>query len=273
MSSESMASAQSVKPQQRPGAAWVISDALVLIKRSMLHIIKNMDQLLSVALMPIMFLLLFRYVFGGAIETGGTTYVNFLIAGILVQTAAFGSTYTAIGVTTDLQRGIIDRFRSLPMFSAAVLVGHTVSDLVRNTISSIVMILVGLLVGFRPEANVWEWIVVFGILMLFTFAISWLSAILGLFAKTIEAVQWMTFVIVFPLTFASSAFVPTEGMPTVLRVFAENQPVTQVINAIRALLVGTPIGDYGWLSVVWCTGILLFSIPVAAIVFRRRSAK
>ena len=160
----------SVQPEKRSKLAWAISDALVLIKRSILHIVKNMDQLLSVAFQPIMFMLLFRYVFGGAIETGGTTYVNFLVAGILVQTAAFGSTYTAIGVATDLQRGIIDRFKSLPMRSSAVLIGHTVSDLVRNTISSIIMIGVALLVGFRPDANVQEWAMALGILLLFTFA-------------------------------------------------------------------------------------------------------
>jgi ABC-2 type transport system permease protein len=273
MDGESVMKAQSVAPQQRSRLYWVFSDSWMLIKRSMLHIVKNMDQLLSVAFMPIMFLLLFRYVFGGAIETGGTTYVNFLIAGILVQTAAFGSTYTAIGISTDLQRGIIDRFRSLPMFSAAVLVGHTVSDLVRNTISAVIMILVGLLVGFRPTASVAEWLMVFGILMLFTFAFSWLSAIMGLFAKTIEGVQWLTFVLVFPLTFASSAFVPTEGMPTVLRLFAEHQPVTQVIDSIRALLVGTPMGNSGWLAVVWSVGILLVFVPLAAFIFRRRTVK
>jgi ABC-2 type transport system permease protein len=265
--------ATSVKPLQRPKIYWAFSDSMVLIKRSMLHIIKNMDQLLSVAFMPIMFLLLFRYVFGGAIDTGGTTYVNFLIAGILVQTAAFGATYTAIGVATDLQRGIIDRFRSLPMFNSAVLIGHTVSDLVRNTISAIIMVLVGLLVGFRPEASALDWLLVFAILMLFTFAFSWLSAILGLLAKTIEGVQWLTFVLVFPLTFASSAFAPTESMPGWLQAFVNNQPVTHVIDAIRALLVGEPIGNAGWLAIVWCVGIIIVSIPLASYIFRRRSLK
>lgn len=262
---------EAVKPEKRSQWRWAISDSLVLIKRSMLHIVKNMDQLLSVAFQPIMFMLLFRYVFGGAIDTGGTTYVNFLVAGILVQTAAFGSTYTAIGVATDLQRGIIDRFRSLPMRSSAVLVGHTVADLVRNTISSIVMILVGLAVGFRPTASVAEWALMFGILLLFTFAMSWLSAILGLMAKSVEAVQWVSFVFIFPLTFASSAFVPTDGMPTVLRIFAEHQPVTQVIEAIRALMVGTPLGHYGWSAALWCLGILAISMPLAAYLFRRHA--
>jgi ABC-2 type transport system permease protein len=262
-----------VKPEQHSRTYWAVSDSLVLIKRSIMHITKNMDQLLSVAFQPIMFMLLFRYVFGGAIDTGGTTYVNFLVAGILIQSAAFGSTYTAIGVATDVSKGIVDRFRSLPMFSSAVLIGHTVADLVRNTISSVIMILVGLLVGFRPTATLSEWLIVFGILMLFTFAMSWLSAILGLFAKSIEAVQWISFVFIFPLTFASSAFVPTAGMPTGLRVFAENQPVTHTIEAIRALLVGTPIGNHGWLAITWNLGILLISIPLAGYLFRKRSSK
>lgn len=264
---------QTVQPLKRSRLFWVFSDSMMLIKRSMMHIIKNMDQLLSVAFTPIMFLLLFRYVFGGAIDTGGTSYVNFLVAGILVQTAAFGATYTALGVTTDMKRGIIDRFRSLPMFNAAVLVGHTVADLVRNTISAIIMILVGLLVGFRPEASALEWLLVFAILMLFTFAFSWLSAILGLLAKTTEGVQWLTFVLVFPLTFASSAFVPPSSMPGWLQGFVNNQPVTHVIDAIRALLVGDPIGNAGWLAVIWCIGIIVVCIPIASIIFRRYTVK
>ncbi|HTE22171.1 MAG TPA: ABC transporter permease [Candidatus Limnocylindria bacterium] len=259
------------KPQKHSELYWALSNCGTLIVRSAKHIIKNPDQLMSVAFQPIMFMLLFRYVFGGAIKTEGTTYVNFLVAGILVQSAAFGASYTALGIATDMQRGIVDRFKSLPMLPSAVLVGHTVADLVRNTVSSIIMILVGLAVGFRPAASFLEWILVFAILLLFTFAMSWLSAIMGLFAKSVEAVQWMTFVFVFPITFASSAFVPTDGMPKYLRIFAENQPVTQVIEAIRALLVGTPIGDYGWKALAWCTGILLVSVFVSVRLFRTRS--
>jgi ABC-2 type transport system permease protein len=191
----------------------------------------------------------------------------------LVQSAAFGATTTAIGVCNDLQRGIIDRFKSLPMLSSAVMTGHVVSDLVRNIASSVVMIAVALLVGFRPHASSLEWLGVVGILLLFTLAISWLSAILGLLAKSIEGVQWFSFVAIFPLTFASSAFVPTKGMPSGLRAFAENQPVTQVIEAIRALLVGTPIGRYGWLAAIWCVGILVVSIPVASYLFRRHTSR
>lgn len=264
---------QTVKPMKRSSLYWAIADSMILIKRSIMHITKNMDQLLAVAFQPIMFTLLFRYVFGGAINTGGTSYVNFLMAGILVQTAAFGAQTTAIEVATDLKRGIVDRFKSLPMRSSSVLVGHTVADLVRNTISSIIMILVGLAVGFRPTASVAEWLMMFGILLLFTLALSWLSAIMGLLAKSIEAVQWIGFVFVFPLTFASSAFVPTAGMPGPLRVFAENQPVTHVIEAVRALVVGTPLGNHGWLAVIWSAGILVISMPVAAYLFRRHTSK
>lgn len=261
-----------VRPQKGNTLYWLLSDYSVLVRRSSVYIIRNMDQALSTVVTPIMFLLLFRYVFGGAIETPGVSYVNFLFAGILVQTIAFGSTYTALGVTTDIRRGIIDRFKSLPMASSAVLVGHTVTDLVRNTISAVIMVLVGLFVGFRPTASAVEWLMVLGILMLFTFAFSWASAIMGLLSKTIEGVQWITFVFVFPVTFISSAFVPTDDMTPVVRAFAENQPVTHVIEAVRALTLGLPPENHGWLAVLWSAGILLVSFVVAVYLFNHRSA-
>jgi ABC-2 type transport system permease protein len=252
---------------------FALSDTWVLVGRSLKHIFKNMDQLLSLAIQPVMFMLLFRYVFGGAINTGTTTYVNFLVAGILVQMAAFGALTTSLSVATDLQRGIIDRFRSLPMMSSAVLFGHVTADLVRNILSSVVLIIVAFFVGFRPTASVTDWLAILGILLLFTFAISWVSAIMGLLAKSVEAVQWMGFVAVFPLTFASAAFVPTDTMPKYIRIFAENQPVTQVIEAIRAYMVGTPIENHGWLAVVWCVGIILVAIPTAAYMFRTKASR
>lgn len=252
---------------------WALSDTWVLIGRSLKHITKNPDQLLGLTIQPIMFMLLFRYVFGGAIDTGGTTYVNFLVAGILIQMAAFGALTTSLSVATDVRRGIVDRFKSLPIVSFAVVTGHVVGDLFRNTISATIMIAVALLVGFRPSATLTEWLLIVGILLIFTFAMSWIAAIMGLLAKSVEAVQWMGFLVVFPLTFASAAFVPTATMPTGLRLFAENQPVTHVIEAIRALMVGTPIGNHGMMAVIWCLGITVCAVPYAAYLFRKRVSK
>jgi ABC-2 type transport system permease protein len=253
-------------------AFWFLSDCWVLIIRSFKHIFKNIDQLLGLVLQPLMFMLLFRYVFGGAIDTGPVSYVNYLMAGIIVQTAAFGATTTSMNVALDLKRGIVDRFRSLPMADSTVLIGHVVADLVRNLISTVVMILVGLLVGFRPDATIQEWLLATALLMTFTFAVSWLSAILGLLVKTVEAVMWISFMVIFPLTFASSAFVPTASMPWVLRMFAENQPVTHTIEALRGYTVGTPVGDSGWIAFVWWGVIIVLSIPFCGWLFRRYSA-
>lgn len=263
----------SVQPEKHSRMYLVISDTLVLIQRSLRHIIKNRDQLLGLTIQPIMFMLLFRYVFGGAINTGGINYVNFLVAGILVQSAAFGALTTSLSIATDLQRGIIDRLKSLPIASWGVLMGHITADLVRNIIQSLIMIAVGLLVGFRPTASPWEWVMITGIIMLFTFAISWTAAIMGLVAKTVESVQWLGFFLVFPLTFASAAFAPTETMPRWLRIFAENQPVTHVIESVRSLMIGTPIENHGYLSVIWCMGIIILSIPLAAYLFRKHSGR
>ena len=222
-----------------------------------------------------MFILLFTAVFGPSISKAlppGTKYINFLMAGIIVQTVAFGSTVTAISVCADLKNGIVDRFRSLPMANLAVLNGHVVSDLLRNSISTVVMILVGLVIGFRAEASFLQWLEIAGILMLFTFAFSWLMAILGVVAKSVEAVQWLTFVIIFPLTFASSAFVPTQGMPKGLESFANNQPITQVISAVRALILGIPVGNHVTMAIIWSLGILIFAIPVASYMFQHKSS-
>lgn len=252
---------------------WFFHDSGILIGRSLKHITKNLDQLLGVAVQPIMFMLLFRYVFGGAIDPGNTTYVNFLVAGIIVQNAAFGAMTTSIEVAIDMTRGIMDRFKSLPMSNASVLIGHIVADLFRNMISGSILVAVALLIGFRPEASFTDWLAIGGILLLFTFAMSWLSSIMGLLAKSMEAVQWMGFFIIFPLTFASSAFAPTEGMPGPLRWFAENQPVTQVIEAIRALMVGLHVENHLWLAVIWCVAAIAVAIPLASTIFRRKNPR
>lgn len=249
---------------------WALHDSWVLTQRSLRHILTNTDQLLGLTIQPIMFMLLFRYVFGGAIDTGETSYVNFLVAGILIQMAAFGALTTSLSVAADLQRGIVERIKSLPTISSALMTGHVVADLARNMISSTVLIAVAFLVGFRPTASFVEWLLIIAMLLLFTFAFSWIAAILGLLARTVEAVQWMGFFVVFPLTFASSAFVPTEGMPYILRVFAENQPVTHVIETMRSLMVGTPMGTHGLWAAAWCAAILLVAVPIAAYLFRHR---
>jgi ABC-2 type transport system permease protein len=222
-----------------------------------------------------MFLVLFAAVFGGAISKAlppGTNYLDFLMPGIIVQTLAFGSTMTAVAICNDLQKGIVDRFQSLPMSSLAVLNGHVAADLLRNTISTVVMLVVGLVIGFRSSASFTDWLAIVGIILLFTFAFSWLSAIVGLVARSVEAVQWLTFVLVFPLTFASTAFVPGDSMTPILKVFAENQPVSQVVEAVRALMLGEPIGNHGWLAVAWSVGIVLVATPLASWLFRRRTS-
>lgn len=255
---------------------WVneINDSLIMIRRSSTHIVRNTDQLVGTFVQPIMFLVLFAAVFGGAIEKAlppDVNYLDFLMAGIIVQTLAFGSTTTAIAIANDLQRGIVDRFRSLPMSNIAVLNGHVVSDLFRNGISTVVMILTGLLIGFRAEASFTDWLAIAGILALFTLAFSWLSAIMGVLAKSVEGVQWLSFLFVFPLTFASSAFVPTDSMNKYLKAFAENQPITHVIEAIRAYILGTPVGDHAWIAVAWSLGIIAISMPLTAWLFKRKT--
>ena len=252
---------------------WIFSDSLVFVQRSLKHMFKNPDQLLGLIIQPIMFMLLFRYVFGGAIQTSETSYVNFLVAGILVQMSAFGALTTSLSVATDLQKGIIDRLKSFPIASWTVLMGHVTADLFRNIISSTILIGIALIVGFRPEAGFIDWVYIAGLVLLFTFAISWVSAILGLLAKSVEAVQWMGFLAIFPLTFASAAFAPTETMAKGIRWFAQHQPVTQVIEAIRALMNGNPVGNHAWLAVVWSVGIIVVAIPVAAYLFRRHTGK
>lgn len=260
---------------KQPGWLFAIKDSFLMIKRSSTHIIRNTDQLLGTFFQPIMFLVLFSAVFGGSISKAlpeGVSYLNFLMAGIIVQTVAFGSTTTALAVCNDLQKGIVDRFKSLPMNNLAVLNGHVISDIFRNTISTVVMIITGLIMGFRSNANVLEWLAIAGILLLFTLAFSWLAAIVGVVSKSVEGVQWLTFVLIFPLTFASSAFTPTDGMGKYLKIFAENQPITHVIEAVRALILGNPVGNHAWWAAFWSILTLAIAIPVASILYSRKTS-
>ncbi|MBP6005935.1 ABC transporter permease [Candidatus Saccharibacteria bacterium] len=250
-------------------------DIQVMIWRSTMHILRNTDQLLGAFFQPIMFLVLFASVFGGSIEKAlpeGISYINYLMAGIVVQTVAFGSTTTAIAVSNDMSKGIMDRFRSLPMSNIAVLSGHVVADLLRNAISTTVMIVAGFAIGFRPETDLVGWLQIALLLIIFTLAFSWLASIVGVISKSVEAVQWLTFVIIFPLTFASSAFTPTAGMGRYLRAFAENQPITQVVEAVRALILGQDPGDYYTKAIIWCLVCLVVAVPISARLFRRRTS-
>jgi ABC-2 type transport system permease protein len=266
-------STTAIRPETKSKLFWLISDSWVMTKRSITHIVRSLDQVMSLVMFPIMFMLLNRYVLGGSIDVGNVSYANYLFAGIFVQTLAFGANYTTINLAVDMKEGVVDRFRSLPMANSALVIGHIIADLVRNVISGVVIVIVGFAVGFRPNASPTEWLLVIGLALLFTLAISWLSAILGLLVKSLEAAQWIGFVLIFPLTFISSAFVLPEKMPSALRIFAENQPLTHVIDATRAWLVGTPIGNSGWLGALWCVGIIVVSVPITSWMFRRRSAR
>src|SRR5579863_9404171 len=273
MSSTDFRTAETLKPQVRPAIYWTIADALVLAKRHLIQIPRIPEELIFATIQPIMFVLLFRYVFGGAIAVQGTTYVNYLMAGIFAQTVIFGATTTGVGLANDLQKGLVDRFRSLPMAKSAVLTGRTLSDMVRNTFVVIIMWSVGLLVGFRPQGPVIYWFAGAAILILTSFAFSWISATIGLLVSTVEAAQSAGFIWLFPLTFASSAFVPTKSMHDWLRAFAEHQPVSLIVNAVRGLLLNQI--DYAtiWQALAWCVGILVVFVPVAVWAYGRRVAQ
>jgi ABC transporter DrrB family efflux protein len=246
-----------------------LSDTLVLATRSLKRIPRAPDLLLAFTVQPVMFVLLFNYVFGGAIRTPGLSYQDFLIPGIVVQTMSFGGFVTALGLAEDLKKGLIDRFRSLPMSRSAVLAGRTVADIATNAISLTTMVVVGLLIGFTFKTSVPEVIAGIGLMLLFGFAFSWIFALLGLTASSPEAAQSLGFIVIFPLTFASSAFVPTDSMPSWLEAFADANPFTTTVDALRALWVGTPAGTDVWAAVLWSVGLIAVFAPLAVSRYRR----
>lgn len=232
-----------------------LSDTLVLARRAIMRIVRAPDLLLAYTVQPIMFVLLFVYVFGGAIKTPGFEYVDFLIPGILVQTLSFGGFATALGLAEDLKKGLVDRFRSLPMSRSAVLTGRTLADIATNSLSIAVMLVVGIIAGFSFNADFGD--ILLGILLLlcFGYAFSWVFAFIGLSSSSPEASQSLGFIILFPLSFISSAFVPVESMPGVLQAFAEINPFTITVDAMRALFLGIPAGNNVWGAFVWAFGI------------------
>ncbi|MBI5311149.1 MAG: ABC transporter permease [Actinobacteria bacterium] len=250
-----------------------LTDTGILFRRSVTHTFRSPEILVGITISPVMFVLLFRYVFGGAIEIAGTTYVNFLMAGIFVQTIAFGALTTSISLASDLEKGIVDRFFSLPMSRSAILTGRTIADLLRNVFTILVMVVVGVLVGYRPEGSFIDWMAALGLMLMFSFAISWVGALMAIGVPNVEALQQISFIVILPLTFASSAFVEPETMPKYLQAFAENQPVTQVVDAVRALTLDQPLDGSALSSVLWSLGILIVAVPLAAIAFRRTASR
>jgi len=248
---------------------WVAIDIWTIARRNLLTLIRIPISLVFAIVQPVMFVLLFRYVFGGAIHIAHGQYVNFLIPGILVQTTIFGAVGTAIGLAEDLQRGLIERFRALPMARTAVLGGRTVADLARNILVLVVITVVGFAVGFRPHGGVGPYLEASLLMLYFAYALSWGFAFVGLAAPNSETAQAMTFPIIFPITFASSIFVQVQSMPWWLQDFARNQPVSQAANAVRGLMLGTPTGNSVWLTLIWGTGALLVLAPLATMRYRR----
>jgi ABC transporter DrrB family efflux protein len=234
--------ATSTATAQHSRLYWGIVDTLTIARRHLLHIPQQPEQWASATLQPIMFVVLFRYVFGGAIQIPGVSYVNYLMAGIFVQTIVVEGMTGGIGLALDLKEGIMDRLRALPMSPAAVLIGPTLTDLVRNVFIIVVMLAIGLAVGFRPDGGVLGVLAAVGVLLAVGFAVSWIGALLALVARDPEAVQMLGFVVLFPLTFASSAFVPVNTMPSWLQPFVRHQPVSVIVAAVRALLLDQPTG-------------------------------
>lgn len=250
-------------------ATHFVGDTAVLTGRSLRHISRSMDTIITTAVTPIAMMLLFVYVLGGAINSGSDNYVTYLLPGILIITIASGISYTAYRLFLDMQSGIFERFHSMPIARSSVLWAHVLTSVVANLISIVVVVLVALLMGFRSSAGVLAWLGVAGILVLFTLALTWFAVIPGLTATSIDGATAFSYPLIF-LPFISSAFVPTETMPGPVRWFAENQPVTAIVNAVRDLLAQRPVGTDLWLALAWCGGILVLAFVLAMATYRRR---
>jgi ABC-2 type transport system permease protein len=247
-------------------------DTAVLLGRSLRHITRSVDTIITTTVMPIGLLLMFVYVFGGAIKSGSQSYVNYLLPGILLMTIASGISYTAYRLFLDIRGGIFERFQSMPIARSSVLWAHVLTSLVANLISLVVVVVVALLMGFRSGAGVLAWLAVAGILILFTLALTWIAVIPGLSAKSSDGVSAFSYPLIF-LPFISSAFVPTNTMPGPVRAFAQYQPVTSIVNAIRHLFALQPVGSDMWVAIAWCVGILIVAYAFAMIAYHRRFSR
>ncbi|WP_406861767.1 ABC transporter permease [Streptomyces sp. HUAS MG47] len=246
-----------------------MSDTLVLTGRSLRISRRNIDAVITSLMLPVMLMLIFVYFFGGAIETG-TQYVTYVVPGVLVLCAGFGAAGTAVTVSEDMKGGIVDRFRSLDIGGTAILGGHVGASLIRNLVATTLVLGVAFVIGFRPQAGLLGWLAALGLLLTYIAAISWLSAAAGLLARTPEAAGGFTFFMMF-LPYPSSAFVPIETMPTWLHGFAEHQPVTKLIEALRGLLLGQPVGATPWIALAWSAGILAAAVAASGTLFARRT--
>jgi ABC-2 type transport system permease protein len=250
-------------------ATHTFGDTAVLTGRTMRHVTRSMDTIITTAITPVAIMLLFVYVFGGAIDTGTVAYVNYMLPGILLITIASGISYTAFRLFTDMQGGIFERFQSMPIARSGVLWAHVLTSLAANMISLVVVFGVALLIGFRSGAGVPAWLAVAGILVLFTLALTWVAIIPGLAANSVEGASAFSYPLIF-LPFISSAFAPTDTMPGPVRAFAEHQPVTAIVDTIRDLLTGQPVGTDIWAALAWCVGILVVAYLFANVSYRRR---
>ncbi len=249
---------------------YYVSDTTLLLGRSLRHIARSLDTIITTAITPIAMLLLFVYVFGGSIDVGSEKYVNYLLPGILLITIASGISYTSYRLFMDVKSGLFERFQSMPIARSSVLWAHVLTSLIANLISVAIVVFVAFLMGFRSSAGVLAWLTVVGILTLFTLALTWLAVVAGLSAKSVDGAGAFAYPIIF-LPFISSAFVLTASMPGPVRAFAENQPVTSIVNTVRDLLAAQPAGDL-WLALAWCAGLLLVAYGLAMATYHRRLA-
>ncbi|MEO6084494.1 MAG: ABC transporter permease [Umezawaea sp.] len=254
----------------RSSFALALSDCRVLIGRNVKHITRNPEMLIQAVSLPLVLLLLFRFMFGGAISVPGMAYIDYLLPGLVVVSIGFNSTTTVVGVASDLTQGLVERFRSMPMVGPAVLVGHVVAGVLRSLISLVVMVAVGLAIGFRPAGDVLGWLGAIGLLALFATGVFWLATLLGSIAKTVEGAGGLGMILVF-IPYASSALVPTASMPSAMRVVVDNQPVTVLIDAVRGLMNGTALGSTGWLALAWWGVITALAAYFAVRKFHQRA--
>jgi ABC transporter DrrB family efflux protein len=273
MNSSTLALTARITPQGHPAFYWQLSDMLVLAKRHLTRIPRSPGELGYAIMQPVVMLVMIRYFLAGAVAVPGNNYVNYLVAGFLVIAVMFGVMQTEVGMVTDLQRGLFDRFRSLPMAKSAVLTGRTLADLIRSTLILLVIWAVGLLIGFRPAGTVLNWGAALGLLLLSSFLFSWLSALLGLVINSVEVAGNAWLMITFLLMFASNAYVLTSTMPAWMRIFAEHQPVSVLISAVRGLLLNQPDTTAIWQAIAWCVGLLVVTIPLAVWAYGRRTAR